>query len=128
MIEPRAVNQRVGAATTRTTTTTIQLKQQQLLGCGERLSRAGAHVKPPTANRHRVNFRARCVAKISAPLREKRDGGRDERRGDERAEDENEREKKLTDNGEVHGVTYGRRRGHLTLVCAGISSLGVFYL
>jgi len=39
-----------------------------------------------------------------------------------------EQSRELTDHGEEHGMTYGRRGGHLTLVCAGIPPLRVFHL
>jgi len=39
-----------------------------------------------------------------------------------------EQSRELTDHGEEHGMTYGRRGGHLTLVCAGIPPLRIFHL
>jgi len=79
------------------------------------------HIKLPGANRYSVNFRVAEKSVVPCAML------RDEKR-EKKEETRERREEKLTDDGEEHGMTYGRRRGHLTLVCARISSLRIFHL
>jgi len=78
------------------------------------------HIKLPAANRYSVNFRVVAKSVVPGLYTEE-----EKRKSDKKKK---KKKRKLTDDGEEHGMTYGWRRRHLTLVCARISSLGVFHL
>lgn len=91
------------------------------------LARIAMHVRSALSFRAGKWIRAHISAAESAIPSSPRPVRYDEKR----KLDEEERPRQggqLTDHGEEHGMTHGRRCGHLTLVCPGISLLRIFHL